>query len=129
EPLGDSVTATRHPLDEQFPEWGEGPYFTVELSAAVRLADLLSHLYVLVPVLDDEKHYWVGNDEVEKLLRHGEGWLATHPEKEQITTRYLRRFGKLVKSAMARLATDDDTDPDDAAREHGAAEEKLEEKV
>jgi 3' terminal RNA ribose 2'-O-methyltransferase Hen1 len=129
EPLGYAVTAQRHPLDEQFPEWGESPYFTVELSATVRLAELLSHLYVLVPVLDDEKHYWVGNDEVEKLLRHGEGWLPTHPEKEQIAARYLKRQGKLVKSALSHLATDDDTDPDEAAVEHDLAEERLEAKV
>ncbi|MDB5307953.1 MAG: hypothetical protein JWO38_2155 [Gemmataceae bacterium] len=129
EPLGYRVTATRHPLDERFPEWGDGPYFTVDLSATTRLADLLSHLYVLVPVLDDEKHYWVGPDEVDKLLRHGEGWLAAHPEKEAITARYLRRHGQLVKSALAKLAADDETDPDDAAHEHGAAEEQLEEKV
>lgn len=129
EPLGYTVTATRHPLDTQFPEWGEGPYFTVELHAKVRLADLLAHLYVLIPVLDDEKHYWVGQDEVEKLLRHGEGWLTTHPEKEQIAARYLRRHGKLVKSALARLAGEDDTDPDDIAAEHDAAEEQLEVKA
>jgi 3' terminal RNA ribose 2'-O-methyltransferase Hen1 len=123
EPLGYTVTATRHPLDEQHPEWGEGPYFTVELSATVRVADLLSHLYVLVPVLDDEKHYWVGNDEVEKLLRHGEGWLGEHSEKEQITARYLRRHGKLVKAALAQLGADDADD------EPEAAEEQLEVKV
>ena len=129
EPLGYVVTATRHPLDVAFPEWGEGPYFTVELAGTVRLADLLSHLYVLVPVLDDEKHYWVGNDEVEKLLRHGDGWLAAHPEKEQIAARYLRRQGKLVKSALARLAPEDDTDPDETAADHDLAEERLEARV
>ncbi|MBX9628072.1 MAG: 3' terminal RNA ribose 2'-O-methyltransferase Hen1 [Gemmataceae bacterium] len=107
EPLGYAVTATRHPLDEEHPEWGEGPYFTVEIAGRVRLADLLSHLYVLVPVLDDEKHYWVGDDEVDKLLRHGEGWLAAHPEREQITGRYLKRRGSLVRSALAKLAEDE----------------------
>jgi 3' terminal RNA ribose 2'-O-methyltransferase Hen1 len=129
EPLGYAVSATRHPLDEQFPEWGEAPYFTVELAATIRLADLLSHLYVLVPVLDDEKHYWVSADEVEKLVRHGAGWLATHPEKEQIAARYLKRQGKLVKSALAHLASDDDTDPEEAAAENDLAEERLEAKV
>ncbi|MCI0702193.1 MAG: 3' terminal RNA ribose 2'-O-methyltransferase Hen1 [Planctomycetia bacterium] len=128
EPLGYTVTAQRHPLDERFPEWGESPYFTVELSATVRLADLLSHLYVLIPVLDDEKHYWVGNDEVEKLLRHGDGWLAEHPEKEQIAARYLKRQGKLVKSALAHLATED-TDPNEVAAEHDLEEERLEARV
>lgn len=131
EPLGYAVAATRHALDEQFPEWGESPYFTVELSATVRLADLLSHLYVLVPVLDDEKHYWVGPDEVEKLLRHGEGWLSTHPEREQIASRYLRRQGKLVKSALAHLEGDADLgpDPEEAAAERDLAEERLEARV
>ena len=101
----------------------------MELSATVRLADLLSHLYVLVPVLDDEKHYWVSHDEVDKLLRHGDGWLAGHPEKEQIAARYLKRQGKLVKSALATLAPDDGTDPDEAAAAQDLAEERLEAKV
>src|SRR2546422_1150421 len=70
EPLGYLVTAKRHPLDERFPEWGERAYFTVELEAKTRLQDLLTQPYVLVPVLDDDKPYWVGQDEVEKLLRH-----------------------------------------------------------
>jgi len=128
EPLGYAVTAARHPLDPQFPEWGESPYFTVELAATVRLADLLSHLYVLVPVLDDEKHYWVSTDEVEKLLRHGAGWLAAHPEKEAIAARYLRRQGKLVKSALAHLGAED-ADPDETAVAQDLAEERLEAKV
>lgn len=129
EPLGYAVSATRHPLDEQFPEWGESPYFTVELRATVRLADLLSHLYVLIPVLDDEKHYWVSTDEVEKLLRHGEGWLGSHPEKEQIAARYLKRQGKLVRSALGHLAAYEATDPDEAAAAQDLAEERLEAKT
>ena len=84
EPLGYTVIATHHPLDEKFPEWGEGPYFTVELSHTIPLRELLTHLYVLIPVLDNDKHYWIGEDEVQKLLRHGDPWLASHPEKEQI---------------------------------------------
>jgi len=86
EPLGYTVAAEHHALDEQFPEWGEGPYYTVALEGNVRLQDLLKHLYVLVPVLDAEKHYWIGKDEVEKLLRKGEGWLASHPHKEAIVS-------------------------------------------
>jgi 3' terminal RNA ribose 2'-O-methyltransferase Hen1 len=54
EPLRYHVSATHHPLDQQFPEWGEGPYFTVELSQTIALHDLLTHLYVLIPVLDNE---------------------------------------------------------------------------
>src|SRR5579859_4449197 len=78
-PLGYTITAERYPLDPTFPEWGESRYYTVTLTATTRLKDLLTHLYVLIPVLDDDKHYFVGDDEVEKLFRHGEGWLKTHP--------------------------------------------------
>src|SRR5437762_4096299 len=123
EPLGYEVIATHHALDEKFPEWGEGPYYTVRLRAAVRLQDLLTHLYVLVPVLDDEKHYWVGEDEVEKLLRHGEGWLAAHPERDLIARRYLKRRRGLVDAALARLS-DDAPDPD-AAKEARDDEEQA----
>jgi 3' terminal RNA ribose 2'-O-methyltransferase Hen1 len=91
EPLGYTVQATPHILDEHFPEWGNSAYFSVELTATTTVQALLSHLYVLIPVLDEDKHYWVGADEVEKLLRHGEGWLNDHLEKAQITQRYLKR--------------------------------------
>jgi 3' terminal RNA ribose 2'-O-methyltransferase Hen1 len=112
EPLGYRVVAERYPLDEKFPEWGEGSYFNVELSKNVTLQELLTHLYVLIPVLDTNKHYWVGKDEVEKLLRHGEGWLQQHPEREAIVSRYLRGFRSLTREALARLTEDESVDPD-----------------
>jgi 3' terminal RNA ribose 2'-O-methyltransferase Hen1 len=87
EPLGYTLDAVQHPLDEQFPEWGASQYHTVHLRGEVRLRDLLTHLYVLVPVLDAQKHYWVGDDEVEKLLARGEGWLTDHPDRELIVNR------------------------------------------
>ena len=96
EPLGYKVGTEHHPLDEKFPEWGEGSYYTVEIAKDVTLQDLLTHLYVLIPVLDAGKHYWVGQDEVDKLLRHGEGWLQSHPEREAIVSRYLRGFRTLT---------------------------------
>ena len=126
EPLGYEVTATPHALDEKFPEWGESPYFTVKLSAQVRLRDLLTHLYVLVPVLDNEKHYWVGDEEVEKLLRRGEGWLASHPEREAITRRYLKYRWSLANEALARLMQEDVPDPDASEEAHDHEEEKVE---
>jgi 3' terminal RNA ribose 2'-O-methyltransferase Hen1 len=126
EPLGHAVAVRRHALDDRFPEWGESPYYTVELSAQCRLRDLLTHLYVLVPVLDDDKHYWVGDDEVEKLLRHGEGWLADHPEREQIARRYLKHQRGLTRAALARLVVEEE---DDDAEPVAAEEEQLEERV
>jgi 3' terminal RNA ribose 2'-O-methyltransferase Hen1 len=129
EPLGYAVGARHHPLDEQFPEWGEGPYYTVELQAECRLRDLLTHLYVLVPVVDDDKHYWVGEDELEKLLRHGEGWLAVHPERELIARRYLKHQPRLARAALARLTEDDGADPDADAENRAGEEAVLEERI
>ncbi len=126
DPLGYTVATTRHPLDERFPEWGEGVYFTVELSGRVRLADLLTHLYVLIPVLDMEKHYWVGEDEIEKLLRQGEGWLASHPARDTIVSRYLQHRGHLTRAALARLAEEDAPDPDAVDERHVGEELALE---
>lgn len=130
EPLGYAVHAEAQLLDPAIPEWGASRYFVVTLSAEARLCDLLTHLYVLVPVLDDEKHYWVGDDEVEKLIRRGEGWLASHPEKELITRRYLKHQRSLVRDAVARLVTEEAPEEDDetpAARdvEEGALERPL----
>ena len=127
EPLGYEVHATNHPLDESFPEWGESRYFTVELAGNVTLAELLSHLYVLIPVLDAEKHYWVGDDEVEKLMRRGEGWLSGHPERELIVNRYLKYQRSLTSEALARLFEGEDADPDRGAAERAAEEEAVEE--
>ncbi len=111
-PLGWDVDATAVPLDERFPEWGDSRYLSVRLSGRLRVADAINHLYVGLPVLDDTKHYWVSTDEVDKLLRAGEGWLADHPERELITRRYLKHQGSLARQAMARLAEVDDRDPD-----------------
>jgi 3' terminal RNA ribose 2'-O-methyltransferase Hen1 len=110
EPLGYQVEAETLPLDETFPEWKNSRYISATLHNTIRLCDLLSHLYVLIPVLDDDKHYWVGEEEVVKLLRHGEGWLNTHPAKEEITNRYLKRYRKLARKALAQLVEEDNLD-------------------
>jgi 3' terminal RNA ribose 2'-O-methyltransferase Hen1 len=130
-PLGYRVAAQRHPLDTRFPEWGDSPYHTVELERTCRLAELLSHLYVLLPVLDNDKHYWVGDDEVEKLLRHGEAWLPSHPDRELITSRYLKHQRRLTRAALERLLDEDQTDPDAETEQRDAeasAAEALTEK-
>ncbi len=125
-PLGYELTATRSPLDASFPEWGGSAYFQVTLGATTRLRDLLTHLYVLVPVLDDAKHYFVGDEEVAKLLRHGEGWLAAHPERELIAKRYLRHQRSLADAALAQLLRDEEQDPEEPAERHAEEEARLE---
>ncbi len=109
EPLGWRVEAAGTPLDPAIPDWGDSRYLDMRLTGVVRLADALNHLYVLLPVLDDAKHYWVSNDEVDKLIRAGAGWLASHPEKDLISRRYLAHRRELTQSALARLAEVDDT--------------------
>ena len=129
EPLGYTVTAIPHLLDEKYPEWGRSAYFTVLLEATCRLGDLLTHLYVLVPVLDDDKHYWIGDDEIEKLLRRGKGWLETHPEREQIALRYLKHKRSLTRAAIARLIIEDSPDQDTLEESADKEEERIERPV
>ena len=107
EPLGYQVTARPIPLDTQFPWWGDSPYFDVQVSVCCRVRDLLGQLYVLLPVLDDDKHYWVTRDEIDKLV-HGAGeWLAGHPDRDVIIRRYLRHQRGLATEAFARLLDED----------------------
>ncbi len=103
-PLGWEVEAQPIALDEAFPEWGDSRYVRLRLSGVVRLADALSQLHVLLPVLDESKHYWQGPDEVDKLLHSGGAWLTDHPERSLITRRYLGRRSALTRVALARLA-------------------------
>ncbi|NEK93617.1 3' terminal RNA ribose 2'-O-methyltransferase Hen1 [Modestobacter muralis] len=120
-PLGWQVQATELPLDEQFPEWGAGRHVDLRLTGTHRVADAVNHLYVGLPVLDGAKHYWVSADEIDKLLRAGQGWLAAHPERELIAARYLAHQKRLTGTAMARLAeVDDAADLDDAVAEEPA---------
>ncbi|MFI0976489.1 3' terminal RNA ribose 2'-O-methyltransferase Hen1 [Streptomyces sp. NPDC021093] len=132
-PLGwSTVEAVPVALDTQFPEWGDSRYVQLVLEGELRLAEALRHLYVLLPVLDDAKHYWVSPDEVDKLLRAGEGWLPQHPEQKLITSRYLSRRWGLTRQAterleLARLADADDIvveEIDNAVAEETETEER-----
>ena len=129
EPLGYEVEAVRHALDAKFAEWGESPYYTVTLRSERPLRELLAHLYVLIPVLDNDKHYWVGDDEVEKLLRFGEGWLAQHPARDQISRRYLKHQPGLARQALARLVADETPDADALEAAHDEQEEAVEARI
>jgi 3' terminal RNA ribose 2'-O-methyltransferase Hen1 len=128
-PLGYEVATERLPLDPQFPAWGESDYYAVTLAGTVRLAALLNHLYVLIPTLDNDKHYWVGDDEVEKLLRRGAGWLAAHPERDLIAKRYLKYRRHLTDDALAQLAGEETPDPDQVAEDRADEEEAVERKI
>ncbi len=114
EPLGYRLQAT--PV-------AAGAYQDVTISAVTTLGRMLTHLYVLVPVLDDQKHYWVTADEIEKLLRHGEGWLSSHPERDLITHRYLKHQKRLTRQALEQLEAADDSMPEPEETDEPAAVE------
>jgi 3' terminal RNA ribose 2'-O-methyltransferase Hen1 len=125
EPLGYEIELANQPLDSKF-NWGESPYYSVVLRSSRPLHQLLNHLYVLIPVLDNDKHYWVGDDEVEKLLSRGGEWLKQHPEKELIASRYLRYQRSLTRDALASLTVEDATDPDASVEKHDQQEAAIE---
>ncbi len=126
EPLGYEVEATPHELDEKMPALGASRLFTVTLGATRPLSELLTHLYVLIPVLDDQKHYWVGDDEVEKLLRRGQGWLESHPSRDVIVSRYLIHQRGLVRDAIARLTAEEQPEEETAAQQKDEQEATIE---
>src|SRR5262245_27313375 len=103
-PLGYTISVEPLPLDDTLPQWGPSAYVTLRLEATCRVADLLNHLYVLIPVLDLKKHYYIDAEEIEKLLAKGGSWLPAHPERDLIARRYLRRRSALAREAIARLA-------------------------
>jgi len=104
EPLGYSVETTTTALDPEFPAWGDSRTTGLRLRAKIRISDLLTHLFVLLPAFDRAKHYWIGQDEIDKLLAKGETWLAGHPEKDWITRRFLDYRHALANEALARLS-------------------------
>lgn len=123
-PLGYELEIEHYPLDATFPDWGESRYYTLTLRGNVKLQTLLQHLYVLIPVLDNDKHYWVGEDEIRKLLDKAKEWLPQHPERKLITTRYLKNRRSLAKIALQQLmeadtysSTDSEVDISEAITE------------
>jgi 3' terminal RNA ribose 2'-O-methyltransferase Hen1 len=132
EPMEYELDVQRLPLDTAIPEWGLSSYYSVTLRATRTLREVLQHLYVLIPVLDDEKHYWVGDAEVDKLVRHSGEWLGSHPAREVIARRYLKHKRSLAREALSRLTVEEDDNDEtaEAAPRGGQSREQaLEEKI
>lgn len=118
EPLGYTVEIRTSILDEKFPEWGDSSYIDLTISGTVTLANLLNHLYVLIPVFDKQKHYYVSADEIEKLMKHGEGWLANHPARNKIVNRYFSMRRSFAHKAIDRLIESEPVDAEDLDEEN-----------
>lgn len=126
EPLGYTVSVKRFMLDEKFPEWGENDYIDLTISGNVRLSELLNHLYVLIPVFDRQKHYYVSEDEIEKLIKHGEGWLSSHPARDKIINRYFNMKKSFAHKAIDRLTESaNETNSDEESIQSNETKEKF----
>jgi 3' terminal RNA ribose 2'-O-methyltransferase Hen1 len=108
EPLGYDIDVEGYPLDEQFPEWGASPYFTLRLRKTATLQSILTHLYVLLPALDNNKHYYIGKEEIEKLIEKGGDWLKNHPANELISKRYLKNKSDFTRQALEKLVGEEE---------------------
>ncbi|MBD8524273.1 3' terminal RNA ribose 2'-O-methyltransferase Hen1 [Pseudomarimonas arenosa] len=129
EPLGFGVEIDRLPLDPQFPDWGDSPYYSLRLSCTARLADLLTQLYVLLPAMDGDKHYYIGADEVQKVVDKGGSWLSAHPERDWILAGYLKRKHSLVAEALGKLLNSDEHTVEQEAESKDGEEISLERKI
>lgn len=120
EPLGYEVKVETYVLDEKFPDWGESQYVDLTIRGKVRLCDMLNHIYVLIPVFDRQKHYYVANDETEKLIKHGEGWLSSHPCRNKIIHRYFTMCKSYANETIKRLmeAESENTEIEETEKEN-----------
>jgi 3' terminal RNA ribose 2'-O-methyltransferase Hen1 len=129
EPLGYALDVKKHPLDPKFPSWGESWYYTVTLHNSLTIKELLEHLYILLGVFDNEKHYNISTEEIEKLMSRGGSWLTNHPQREFITRRYLRNIGNLSKMALKRFdAIDEENLAENDENTEGPLLEKMPQK-
>ena len=112
EPLGYEVSIEQYLLDDKFQEWGNSPYINLTISNTIKLCDLLNHIYVLIPVFDKQKHYYIESSEINKLLTHGQGWLENHPYKEKIVNRYFSIKKDYAKTVLENFLSNESKEED-----------------
>lgn len=112
-PLGYALKTETIPLDKAFPQWGQSRYVNLTLNRTCTLQELLSHVYVLIPVLDNSRHSYVSQHDIEILMQKGQGWLEQHPERDWITRRFLRNIRTIANEAILRLAGEESLSSDE----------------
>ncbi|MBO1912395.1 hypothetical protein J4G37_47305, partial [Microvirga sp. 3-52] len=79
EPLGYRVDIEYGETDYSFQLKTRSSARFLMISGTVTLQKALQQLYVLIPVMDNYKHYFIDEAEIEKIKRYGDGWLDDHP--------------------------------------------------
>lgn len=90
EPMGYQVDIERPEIHYSFQLKESSTVRTLTLTGYQTLQNSLRHLFVLIPVIDNYKHYFIDEKEIEKLERYGDGWLEEHPMREMIYRQALR---------------------------------------
>lgn len=109
QPLGYEVQIERGEIDYSFDLKNRSTVRHIQISGQQTLQQMLRQLYILIPVLDNYKHYYINEDEIERLRRYGEGWLSTHPQHDLMIKRSLR-FAPLVKEYEQQVAKESSID-------------------
>jgi 3' terminal RNA ribose 2'-O-methyltransferase Hen1 len=112
EPLGYNIQVETLPLDDQFPSWGVSQAVNLTVEKTTTLKELLNQLYVFILATDNDRHYWISRNDIDVLLRRGEGWLDQHPEKEWITRRFFKNLRSLANQALLRLTNEEEVEID-----------------
>lgn len=108
EPIGYEVAITRPEIHYAIDLKDKSSARFLALSGSQTLQDALRHLFVLIPVIDNYKHYFIDEKEIEKLERYGEGWLEGHPLRDMIYRQALRfkEIYSLVEGSNPDAAAD-----------------------
>ncbi|HWO95040.1 MAG TPA: 3' terminal RNA ribose 2'-O-methyltransferase Hen1 [Bacillus sp. (in: firmicutes)] len=95
EPLGYLIEIERGEADYSFNLKQKSSARYLKLKGQITVQQALRHLFILIPVLDNYKHYFIDEKEIEKIQRYGEGWLDEHPLRSYIIEQSLR-FKELI---------------------------------
>ncbi|MCK1992095.1 3' terminal RNA ribose 2'-O-methyltransferase Hen1 [Peribacillus muralis] len=109
EPIGYEVSITRPDIQYSFDMKDRSSTRTVSLKGLKTLQEGLRHLFVLIPVIDNYKHYYIDEKEIDKLERYGEGWLDDHPMRDFIYRQSLRfkEVYSIVENKKPEMKKDD----------------------
>ncbi|WP_141431100.1 3' terminal RNA ribose 2'-O-methyltransferase Hen1 [Bacillus sp. 03113] len=114
-PLGYIVEIERGETNYSFELKQRSSSRFIHLKGQQTIQQALRHLFILIPVIDNYKHYFIDEHEIEKLVRYGEGWLDSHPLREYIIKQSLR-FSELINQFPSLAKKDDEEEHSSAPK-------------